>query len=363
MPRKKKRLSARVNVGRDINGEIIYKWAHAYTKTDLKAEKERIRAEYQQPAPAAAPMPPAVQVIPSVPATPPFRDYALEWYTLYKEPNVGESSHTSYRNVFKNHLFPEFGDTPIGEISGKELQRFIIQYNEMSKSLIDKIAMTIRQIFRFAVDDDVIAKDPSRRLSPPPGTVGERKPLTLDAVKTLMESAQGNPDGLLPMVLLYTGLRRGEALGLRWEDISNMEIHVKRAAKFDSNRTYIGDTKTKAGRRTIPVDPLLAKWLSKPGTGFVFGGEHPWTESKYDRTWERMRKTMPVLEGVTAHVLRHTYTMLLRRAGVDSATAQYLLGHEDYETTANVYTHIDGLDISEAKGKMGSLLSQLLPYG
>lgn len=367
MPKKKKRLGARVNVGRDVNGDIIYKWAYAYSKTDLKAEKERVLAEYQaQPAQELAPVAAKPQLPPITPPesnTPIFRAYAWEWYELYKEPVGEKATHDMYRNVLKNHLLPEFGDVPISDITRQDLQRFIIQYDEMSKSLIGKIVMTMRQIFRLAVDDELIAKDPTRKLVPPPGTVGERKPLTLEEVSALVKSAEGNRDGLLPMVLLYTGMRRGEALGLRWEDISDGQIHIRRAAKFDNNTTYIGDTKSKAARRIIPVDERLAVWLSKPKTGYVFGGDTLWTKQKYRKTWERMRESMPVLENVSAHVLRHTYTMLLRRAGVDSATAQYLLGHEDYQTTANVYTHIDALDTLEAKGKMASLLSELLSHG
>ena len=363
----KKRKRARVRIGTDEAGKAMYKWASGYSRKELNADIKRIEQEYAaHGAPKVAaptqPQPEQPVVIQPVATTPTFRAYAREWYELYKKPNIGMCTKEMYENVFKTHLFPEFGDTPIGDINGKELQRFIIQYDEASKSLIDKIAMTIRQVFRFALDDEVISKDPSRKLKPPPGTVGERKPLTIEAVKELMASAQGNPDGLLPMVLLLTGMRRGEVLGLRWDDINDGEIHVLRAAKFDGNHTYIGDTKTKAARRTIPVDGHLSEWLSDPQSGYVFGGEEPWTQSKYTRTWERIRKTIPILEGITAHVLRHTYTMIMRRAGVDSATAQYLLGHEDYQTTANVYTHIDGADIKEAQAKMGLLLPKLLPH-
>lgn len=362
MPKDKKRKRARVNVGKDINGVAIYRWASGYTQKELNAEIRRIEAEWAEMPIPGAPAQPVPLPAPIAPPTPIFREYAWEWYNLYKKQTFSLASQTSYENALKNHLCPEFGDTRLGDLDPAELQRFILQYDEMSHSLISKIMMVLKQVCRAAVDDDILIKDPTRKMKPPYGTVGERKPLTMEAVQELIASAQGNRDGLLPMVLLFTGLRRGEALGLRWEDIRSGEIHVRRAVKFDGNHTYLGDTKTKAARRTIPINEHLAEWLGKPGKGFVFGGDTVWTQSKFDRTWERMRKTMTILEGVTAHVLRHTYTMLLRRAGVDSATAQYLLGHEDYETTANVYTHIDGLDIKEAQQKMGLLLPQLLPH-
>ena len=181
--------------------------------------------------------------------------------------------------------------------------------------------------------------------------------------RDLIEQAQGHPDGFLPMLLLFTGLRRGEAIGLRWEDIHDGYIHVQRSAYFENNTTIIKDTKTKAAKRNIPINDVIAEKLSQNGEGYVFGNDVVWTESKYKRTWERLRKTIPVLSNVTAHILRHTYTMLLRRANVDSATAQYLLGHEDYSTTANVYTHIGADDLAEAVKKMVGILPQIVPHG
>lgn len=62
----------------------------------------------------------------------------------------------------------------------------------------------------------------------------------------LIGQAQGNPDGFLPLLLLFTGLRRGEAMGLRWEeeDIRDGYIHVERAAYFDENTTMEDDNRT-----------------------------------------------------------------------------------------------------------------------
>lgn len=360
MPKEKKRKRARVNVGRDAQGNIIYKWASGYSQRELNADIRRIEAEYAD-APLFAPAPQEPPK-PVVPPSPMFREFAMNWYALYKEPNIGEKTRDMYHNAFKNHILPEFGDTPIAEIKGDELQRFIIQYDEVSQSLIDKIMLTLRQVFRYALEEDIIIKNPTLKMRPPKGVVRERKPLTMAEVKELVECASDSEDGLLPVFLVLTGLRRGEALGLRWEDIRNGYIHVMQAAKFDENTTYIGPTKTKAARRAIPVSDYLTDILGKPGRGYVFGGDTVWTKSKYRRTWDRLRATIPILQGVSAHVLRHTYTMLLRRAGVDSATAQYLLGHENYSTTANYYTHIGEDDLGEAMAKMGSLLPKLLPH-
>lgn len=361
---KSKRYRSRVFVGYDDNGEKRYITPSAYTKKELAAKVKQIKEEYKSSIQAQKPVSVGTSSAKEEkPMSPQFRDYALSWYRLYREPGIEKATKDMYNNVFKNHLFPEFGDTPIADIRPDDLQMFIIQYDEMSHSLISKIAMTLKAVFKNALYDDIIAKNPTERMKPPEGTRGERKPLTMEEVKALVEQAQGHPDGFLPMLLLFTGLRRGEAMGLRWEDIYDGRIHVERAAYFDENNTILKDTKTKAARRSIPISDAIADRLSKTGEGYVFGGDTLWTKSKYRRTWERLVESMPILKKASAHVLRHTYTMLLRRANVDSVTAQYLLGHEDYSTTANIYTHIGKDDLAEAIQKMGNLLPQILPQG
>lgn len=96
---------------------------------------------------------------------------------------------------------------------------------------------------------------------------------------------------------------------------------------------------------------------------YGFGGDTFWTKLKYRRTWEKLVESIPLFKKANAHFLRHTYTMLLRRANVDSVTTQYLWGHEDYSTTANIYTHIGKDDLTEAVQKTENLLPQILPQG
>ena len=166
---------------------------------------------------------------------------------------------------------------------------------------------------------------------------------------------------------MFTGLRRGEALGLKWSDLRGNKLHIERAVYYEeSNAATIGETKTKASHREIPLVPLLVEKLNEQRAGhgeneFIFGGERPIAYRTLKRHWEKLQADIVVLAGVTPHRLRHTYLMLLRRAGVDAVTQQYLMGHSDFDTTANTYTHVDALDVSEAEEKMVQNLSDLLP--
>lgn len=360
MPRKKKRRRARVNIGRDEHGNIIYKWAGAYSKRELEAEKARIRAEYAGIG-KTTPLPVETPQRPNTPPCATFQEYAGNWYALYKKADLRQSSQAMYENVLDKHLYPAIGSIAINAIEADTLQRLLITYVDKSKSIIDKVMMVLRQVFAAALADGIIQRDPVQRLKPPQGTVNERMPVPYENVKELTAALIAHPDGALPLLMMYSGLRRGEALGLMWADIDGGNINVSRQAVMQGNTTIIGDTKTHAAHRTVPIPRIVLDKLGAPGGGYVFGGGKLYTQSKVKRMFERLARDIPAMVGVTPHRLRHTYTMLLRRAGVDPATAQYLLGHEDYETTANTYTHIDTMDIATAQTQMQTLFCEMVP--
>lgn len=270
------------------------------------------------------------------PVCPTFEAYATRWYRLYKQPKIRESSRAMYENAMRHHLFPVIGSRRIDEITADELQELILQYDGMSKSTIDKVMLTLRQVFARAVMDDLIRRSPVDQMEPPKGTQKER----------------------LPLLMLYTGLRRGEAVALRWKDIDFERgiITVSQAAVYIGNRTtQIGDTKTKAGHRKLPLLPILREQLGTPGAPdnyVLYNRTTPLPYTSIKRHWTQLQEDIPAMADATPHRLRHTYLLLLRRAGVDAATQQYLMGHADYDTTANIYTHIDETDVTTATAQL-----------
>ena len=292
------------------------------------------------------------------PICPTFEEYATRWYRLYKQPKIRESSRAMYENAMRHHLFPVIGGRRIDEITADELQELILQYDGMSKSTIDKVMLTLRQIFARAVMDDLIRRSPVDQMEPPKGTQKERLPLTMEQVEAITAAAPHHKYGILPLLMLYTGLRRGEAVALRWKDIDFERgiITVSQAAVYIGNRTtQIGDTKTKAGHRKLPLLPILREQLGTPGAPdnyVLYNRTTPLPYTSIKRHWTQLQEDIPAMADATPHRLRHTYLLLLRRAGVDAATQQYLMGHADYDTTANIYTHIDETDVTTATAQL-----------
>ena len=185
-----------------------------------------------------------------------------------------------------------------------------------------------------------------------------RVPLTMEQVEAITAAAPHHKYGILPLLMLYTGLRRGEAVALRWKDIDFERgiITVSQAAVYIGNRTtQIGDTKTKAGHRKLPLLPILREQLGTPGAPdnyVLYNRTTPLPYTSIKRHWTQLQEDIPAMADATPHRLRHTYLLLLRRAGVDAATQQYLMGHADYDTTANIYTHIDETDVTTATAQL-----------
>ena len=121
---------------------------------------------------------------------------------------------------------------------------------------------------------------------------------------------------------------------------------------------YNDYTKSAAGIRTVPIPKELSPYLADRGEGFVLGGEHPYTQSKFDRTWQRISKKIN-LHGATPHVFRHTYLSLLAASNVDPKTIQALAGHAGFSFTFNKYINSNRINMQNASIKFSNHIEKL----
>ncbi len=156
---------------------------------------------------------------------------------------------------------------------------------------------------------------------------------------------------------LFTAMRRGEVLGLRWEDIHHGMIHVKRNVTHPQrNAPEVTTPKTKAGTRSIPlIEPLQKVLTPFEESGYIIGGDNPLTASAYRAMWKRIRTTIE-LHGATPHVLRHSYLTYAVGATTDFKTIQGISGHSDLFTLLNTYAHSQEDKVLELSEKMAEIL-------
>ena len=167
-------------------------------------------------------------------------------------------------------------------------------------------------------------------------------------------------DGERRMIALFvfTGMRRGEVLGLRWEDIDFKKklIHVERSVTYAHNQPEITSTKTASGKRVIPLDERLEALL-KPviSSGYVLGGNEPLTNMVFRRLYKNIGDKVNLF-GATPHIFRHSYITTLAKTDLDLKTIQRISGHANISTTLSIYTHTREEEIQEAGAKVGKLL-------
>lgn len=275
---------------------------------------------------------------------PTLRVYGDKWFRLYHQPKVKRNTANNTRILLERHIYPTLGARRLDALTFDDIQALYNSKAALSHSTNQKLQIVLGAIFRNALEDGLIEKNimlSSRYVMSKHRDV--RNCLTqadaadiLRQVEHLNESDQ--PFIMLPML---TGMRRGECLGLMWSDIdfSKRIITVSRAITFAGNQPVVDTPKSAAGYRQIPLLPeLQAFLLSLPRQGeFVIGGQRPITEQVYQRTWERISRTID-LHGATAHVFRHTFATLAA-VHTDVKNLQAIMGHSDIQTTMNRYTH------------------------
>jgi len=221
------------------------------------------------------------------------------------------------------------------------------------------------QVFKDAIEDGFMEHDPtaSRKLVIPSTRKKEREAISMEEFQDILANLWQlqTQDRRLMALLMLTGMRRGEALGLQWNDIDWEKglIHVRRNVTFAGNQPHIGTPKTEKGTRQIPIVGMLHEYLEPIGAGenFIIGGDEPITEMTFKRTFQRIAKTID-LHGATPHVFRYSFLTYAQTVVTDIKTLQAIAGHADIQTTMNRYVHQQSDRIVETGKRVTDLFVQ-----
>ena len=294
-----------------------------------------------------------------------FTDYGIKWLEAYKAHLTTGPYNTHVRNL--NKFAAICKDRPIADYKPTDISLFYQQYAGMSASTLHSVRDTIRGVFRAAYADGLIKKDPTENVQLPKGTKGTHRAITIEE-RRLIHAVQHR---LRPavMVMLYAGLRRGEAIALNIDrdvDFEKKTITVREAVRFGMDgMPIICRPKTDAGVRTIPLMDVLAGELrGRHGLLCASADGKLMTESAWARAWDsyinalgeesngckhRWAKGPWVPVSIRAHDLRHSYCTMLYDAGVDLKTAMLWMGHADQTMTMQIYTHLSDKRREEAE--------------
>lgn len=347
-------------VTQQVRGASELDLADKIVRTILKSSRRSEFVEAQSTPTIAAP----------VVEAPTLRAYTEEWKRTYKDGRLRENTKDGMVSYLRVHIYPTWGDTPIDQISTKDIQAFLNARNHLAAKTLREITNLLKQIFNSAMEDGIIASNPAKssRLTNPGKASKPRQALDQAALADIAGNLcrlQPNDRRFLALAM-YTGMRRGEIIGLRWEDIdlAANAIHVRRSANINRGKAIVGETKTASGHRDIPIAPDLMEHLKPMGSsGYVIvgtrdaSGREPISCTVYLSMIKRIEKTID-MHGATAHVFRHTLGTLIYDASQNVKTVQSILGQSDFKTTSDRYVHPVEARKQSAMQKVNNLIAR-----
>ena len=285
-----------------------------------------------------------------------------EWYNYYieniKKATVRNSSLRSYSMLYRKHIKNQIGDMRLCEVKPIHVQRVLYGLKEkMSDNSISLVRTVLSDMCKYAEENDIISSNPVRKVkSVKTGEKYEPRVLSVEEHQRFLEGCKTSPFFNQYAFVLQTGVRVGEMMGLRWEDVDfdNRTISIKRSIEYFGRAEgwQIGYPKTASGHRKIPMTEECFRILTaqrerniaKPAEMFgnlVFasGKETPYTLSAYNRALGRITKEIGI-KGFTMHALRHTFATRCIEAGMKPKALQKLLGHSNISMTMDLYVHM-----------------------
>lgn len=286
--------------------------------------------------------------------------WARTWMASYKT-GLRYATVQMYRSAYNNHIMELLGGMEMQDVRPVHVRAVMASVADRSESLQHKVLITMRQLFETARQNGLIQRDPTEGLKTTPHAAPDRqKYLSHAQVAELLQALSEPRARAFVGLCLYCGLRKEEALGIQWGDISGGRLVVARAMTFGSNQQLpTQELKTKASCRMLPVPDALQEILDQVPRLSVYvvpaAGGAPMSRSAFASLWRRHVLACVDFE-VRPHMLRHTYATMLYRAGVPLRTAQYLMGHSSITMTAQIYTHLEAEDGLQVAGQLNGYL-------
>ncbi|MDD4095173.1 MAG: integrase [Oscillospiraceae bacterium] len=269
------------------------------------------------------------------PSDMPFHSWWDRWIDTYKKDSVKPATLATYA-ASRARLTDELMRLPLNQITRSDVQSEINAVSQAGKSrrTVELTLLHVKMCLDCAVTDRMLRFNPAVRIELPPkeSTCGELHLLTDDEYNALIrhctdpsprKNSQPYKDCLL--TILYTGLRRAEAINLKWSDWSGDVLQVS-------------GTKTKNAKRRILLDPdvidIFERRKKTTRSFYIFE-----TSTGSPLTARNLFRHIQALNGHNVHDLRHTFATRAIQAGVDAKTLSEILGHADVSTTMRLYVH------------------------
>lgn len=308
------------------------------------------------------------------------RDWIASWLASVK-CSVEPLTYAGYNSYISNHILPYLGDMPLCDIQPANVRDTMVAISDkLCSNTAGRVYSILKRIFQTAVDDDMLAKTPMRGIKAPAHKLKKPRVVLTDEQchKYLqwLQDSKHPEDKLLVLLAVTSGLRRGEILGLRSQDVDfeRKTITVRQVIKKINHQLVISPRpKTSTSRRTVSLPdtiiPLLkvkirdnrlnamqdAKWQPNE---LLFPAAHglPLSLDAITQAVRRSGARAGLPAGFSLHSLRHTNATLMLEKGVNIKVVQHRLGHSNASTTLNFYSHVLPGDDERAAATLANIV-------
>lgn len=305
-------------------------------------------------------------------------DWLSQWLEGIR-PALRPATHASYASIVHRHVVPALGRVKLAKLAPVDVSRLLAA--KLAEGLSATTVRYIRSILRIALvaamREGLVVRNAASLATAPRPTHAEVYPLRPEEARAILETTATEPLYSLWLLALSTGMRRGELLGLQWQDIDFDAgwLTIRRTVtNGPTGAKFIGEPKTNAGRRKLAlpseaIDALRrhrvaqlearlaagSRWLDE---GWVFASEigTPLEPRDASRQFAEAAARAGITRRAWLHLARHSVASYLIASGAGVKAIQDQLGHVDVGTTLDIYGHL----FDEARRDSADTLGRVL---
>ena len=338
-----------ISLGKDpVTGKYNYHW-QTVKGTKKEAEKQRTELLHQLDSGAFI-----------RPSKTTFAEYLERWLKDYARPNLSPRSHERYAGIIKKYLITEMGNIPLTQLKPEHIQRHYtnIRSQGLKPETIRFHHAVIHKALQTAIKWGLLHRNAADGVDVPRDGHTEMQTWDDFEVRQFLDTAKDSIYYALFHTALFTGMRRSELLGLKWEDVEIQTISVRRSLHHLKSGDYIfTDPKSDKSRRTIALSPssvlvlaehkerqqairtMLGETLGKDDLVFSTPQGSPLRPNTITRAWTMLADKAGV-KPIRLHDARHTHASLMLKQGIHPKIVQERLGHSTISMTLDIYSHV-----------------------
>jgi integrase len=354
------RWVAKLSLGRDDRGKRLRKTVYGQTQSEALAKLDELRQQFKRGGKAIA----------NKDSLAAFLKSWLESVKLHNQPKT----HEEYEAATRLYIVPYIGSKKLVSLSGADLQQWQdrMARGKHSANTRLKAIRVLRVALNKAVKLLLIPSNPIAAIDKPAVRRREISPLEPEQCESLFAVCKEHRIGDLVILAALTGLRKGELFALEWQSVNLAEgvLVVRKSLEETGGRLRIKEPKTAAGRRMVALGQEAIEALRRrkekaeaegldTEKGLVFcsqRGGYLYGSNFRQTVWLKLREAAGLPDTFRFHDLRHTQASLLLASGASMKLVQARLGHADFATTANVYSHLLEGAQAEAAEKLDEFL-------